>query len=100
MQNLQVESSASGHHLSLHVYLDDLSAESVKAEIFADAQGNHEAFCQIMERKAALPGAVNGYMYEATVPADRPADDYTPRLVPAHDHANIPAEEFHIKWYR
>jgi glycogen phosphorylase len=100
MQNLQVESSASGHHLSLHVYLDDLSAESVRAEIFADAQGNLEAFCQIMERKAALPGAVNGYLYEATVPTDRSADDYTPRLVPAHDHANIPAEEFHIKWYR
>jgi starch phosphorylase len=53
-----------------------------------------------MERKAALPGAVNGYIYETTVPADRPADHYTPRLVPDHCHANIPAEEAHIKWYR
>ncbi len=53
-----------------------------------------------MERKAILPGAVNGYLYEITVPDDRPAGDYTPRLVAGHCHANIPAEEAHIKWYR
>ena len=100
MQNFQVESSESGHHLSLHVYLDDLSANSVIAEVFADGCVNNEPFCQVMERKAALPGAINGYIYEALVPADRPADDYTPRLVADHCHANIPAEEAHIKWYR
>jgi starch phosphorylase len=53
-----------------------------------------------MERKAALPGAVNGYLYETIISADRPADDYTPRLVAEHSYANIPAEEAHIKWYR
>ena len=100
MQNFQIESSESEHHLSLHVYLDDLSADSVIAEVYADGDGNNEPFCQIMERKAALPGAINGYIYEAIVPADRPADDYTPRLVADHCHANIPAEETHIKWYR
>jgi starch phosphorylase len=100
MQNYQVESSDSDYRLSLHVYLDDLSAESVRAEVYADAQGNNKSFCQTMERKAALPGAVNGYLYEITVPADRLADDYTPRLVAEHCHANIPAEEAHIKWYR
>ncbi len=100
MQNFQVESTESGYHLSLHVYLDDLSANSVIAEVYADGGGNNEPFCQIMERKAALPGAINGYIYEVLVPADRPADDYTPRLVADHCHANIPAEEAHIKWYR
>lgn len=100
MQNFQVESSDSEHHLSLHVYLDDLSADFIRAEIYADVQGNNEPFCQVMERKAALQGAVNGYVYETTVPADRPADHYTPRLVANHRHANIPAEEAHIKWYR
>jgi starch phosphorylase len=100
MQNFQVESSESGYRLTLHVYLDELSAEFVNVEIFADAQDNNNFFCHIMERKAALPGAVNGYIYETTVPADRPADHYTPRLVPDHCHANIPAEEAHIKWYR
>ena len=53
-----------------------------------------------MERKAALAGTVNGYIYEITVPEDRPADHYTPRIVANHCHATIPAEEAHIKWYR
>jgi len=100
MQNFQVESSESGHRLSLHVYLDDLSEESVRAEVYADGKDNNEPFCQAMERKAALPGAVNGYIYQTTVPADRPPEDYTPRLVANHRFANVPAEEPHIKWYR
>ncbi len=100
MQNYQVESSESEHYLTLHVYLDDLSVNSVKAEVYADGIENNAPFCQIMERKAALSGAINGYIYEASVPADRPADDYTPRLVAEHRYANIPAEETHIKWYR
>lgn len=100
MQNLQLESSDSGHHMTLHVYLDGLTADFVSVEIYAEAQGNHPAFCQLMERKDALPGAVNGYLYETTVGADRPVDDYTPRLIAAHFQANIPAEDAHIKWYR
>ena len=100
MQNLQIESSDTEHYFSLHVYLDDLLADSVRVEIYADGLENNVAFCQAMERKAVLPGAVNGYLYETTVPADRPAGGYTPRLVAEHCHANIPAEEAHIKWYR
>ncbi len=36
MQNLQIESSDTEHYFSLHVYLDDLSADSVRVEIYAD----------------------------------------------------------------
>ncbi|MGR8999817.1 MAG: alpha-glucan family phosphorylase, partial [Gammaproteobacteria bacterium] len=100
MQNFQVETLESGYHLSLHVYLDELPADFVEVEVFAEAQGSDKHFCRTMERKAALPGAVNSFIYETTVPSDRAADDYTPRLVPGHRHANIPAEEAHIKWYR
>ncbi|MGZ5059966.1 MAG: DUF3417 domain-containing protein, partial [Methylobacter sp.] len=99
MQNFQVEVSKSGYRLTLHVYLDELPAEFVRVEIYADAKDTNKPFCRIMECKTALSGSINGYIYETTVPADRPADHYTPRLVPAHCHANIPAEEAHIKWY-
>jgi starch phosphorylase len=99
MQNFQVESSESKYRLTLHVYLDELSVEFVRVEVYSDAQGNNKPFCRIMERKAPFQGAVNGYIYETTVPGDRPADHYTPRIVPDHFHANIPAEEAHIKWY-
>jgi starch phosphorylase len=100
MQNFQIESLESGYRSTLHVYLDELSAELIRLEVYADAQSDNKFFCRTMERKAALPGAVNGYIYETIVPADRPADHYTPGLVPDHCYANIPSEEAHIKWYR
>ncbi len=99
MQNLQVESSDTGHHFVLHVYLDDLMPDVVRVEIFADAVDDALPFCQLMQRNDALPGAVNGYIYATNVATDRPAADFTPRLVAAHSEVNIPAEEAHIKWY-
>ena len=69
-------------------------------EIVADALENTPSICQTMVCKAVLPGAVNGYVYETTVPADRPPDHYTPRLAAYHRYAAIPAEEAHVKWYR
>ena len=100
IQNFQVELTASGYKLTLHAYLDELTVEFVRLEIFADSHENLPVFCQVMARKVMIPGAVNGYVYETTVPADRPAEHYTPRLVPNHGHANIPSEEAHITWYR
>jgi starch phosphorylase len=99
MQNLQIEPAESSYRLTVHAYLDELSAEFIRLEIYANAQGDDKPFCRIMERKAALTGSVNGYIYELIVPADRPANYYTPRMVANHCHANIPAEEAHIKWY-
>lgn len=100
MQSFQIEPSDSEYRITLHVYLDELPAESVRVEIYAEPIDSDKPFCRIMDRKAALPGSINGYCYETTVPADRPLQHYTPRLVPNHCHASIPAEEAHIKWYR
>lgn len=100
MQNLQIENAASEYRITLHVYLDELPMKLVRVEIYADTQQQNRPFCRTMEIEAALPGSVNGYIYQATVPADRPSDHYTPRIVPAHADANVPMEEAHIKWYR
>ncbi|MGZ5000887.1 MAG: alpha-glucan family phosphorylase, partial [Methylomonas sp.] len=101
MQSFQVESSESEYRFTLHVYLDEIPAELIRVEIYGDPlEDGKPPFCQIMDCKAALPGAINGYRYEAIIPADRPLHHYTPRLVPNHCHASIPAEEAHIKWYR
>ena len=100
MQNYQIEAAESGYKITLHIYLDELTVEFVRLEIYADAQDDLPLFCQVMARKVMIPGAVNGYVFEITVPSDRPAEHYTPRLVPNHAHANVPCEEAHITWYR
>ena len=40
-----------------------------------------------------LVGAINGYAYQAQLPATRPATDYTARLIPYHDAAAVPLED-------
>jgi glycogen phosphorylase len=47
-----------------------------------------------------LVGSANGYLYTAQVPADRPASDYTPRLVPYRAGARVPLEAPQILWQR
>ena len=99
MQNFQIELSEEGFYATLHVYRDELPVDFVKVEIFANAEDNGDYFLQPMTRKTSLSGAVNGYIYEAIVPTNRPLDRYTPRIVPTHEYANIPSEENDIKWY-
>jgi len=54
----------------------------------------------VMVRQGPLPGAINGFVYGARVPAKRAVEDYTPRIVPHHAQAFIPMEEAHILWQR
>jgi starch phosphorylase len=49
-------------------------------------------------RKPDGPG--HAYEYAATVPASRPAADYTARLVPRHPEAIVPLEAPEILWQR
>ena len=44
--------------------------------------------------------AATGYGYHAHVPADRPASDYTVRLIPRHAGASVPLEAPQILWQR
>ncbi|MGB5601804.1 MAG: alpha-glucan family phosphorylase [Gammaproteobacteria bacterium] len=89
-----------GHHFEVQVYLDELSPEAVRAELYADANEGGEAFRQPMERGDLLAGAANAYVYHATVPANRPASDYTARIIPAHNEAKVPLDANFILWYR
>jgi starch phosphorylase len=97
-QNLSVDTRGSTHHFTVQIYLDSLSPDMVTVEIFADAQGDQEPYRKDMRPTGTIPGAMNGYIYEADVVSDRPACHYTPRIVPTHADARIPCEEAHIMW--
>ena len=45
-------------------------------------------------------GATQGYIFYATVAAERPADHYTPRVRAWHPEAFLPAENPLIAWQR
>jgi glycogen phosphorylase len=55
---------------------------------------------QEMTRGNALLGSTGAYLYLASVLANRPVTDYTPRIVPSKEGAFIPLESIEILWQR
>jgi len=82
----------------IEAYLGDVRADFVQVQLYAEAIGGHPAACVTMERSGPIHGAVNGFLYRGSVPSGRPAEHYTPRIVPYHPEAFVPAEAAHITW--
>jgi len=81
------------------VYLDELDPDAVRVEVYADGQNGGAPFRQPMIRGDQLVGSANGFLYSAQVAADRPAADYTPRVVPWRVGAFVPLEAPFVLWY-
>jgi starch phosphorylase len=94
-------SNCDGRHVfRVHVYLGELPAEAVSVQLYADARPGDGAPDRLpMTRIDTLRGAVSGYVYEGQAPADRPATDYTPRIVPFAPLATVPLEASPIFWH-
>jgi len=95
------ESANSGRlSISVPVWLDAISPDDVRVELYADAEGAHPAVVQPMTPVEAIPGATNAFLYRARVESDRPAWHFTPRVVPCHRDARVPMEVPLIAWPR
>jgi glycogen phosphorylase len=88
--------------VEVQVYLDELEPDDVRVQLFADAREDDADRARIvdMQRVRALPGSVGGYTYSGATPADRPAADFTVRVIPARDGAVVPLEAGEILWQR
>ncbi|MEJ2686231.1 MAG: alpha-glucan family phosphorylase [Gammaproteobacteria bacterium] len=99
--DLSVDTADGRHHFRVPVYFSDLDPDKVQVELYADPTGEDQQNERIaMRRGEALAGAVNGYLFEASVSTERPADDYTPRIVPARPDVHVPLEAPLILWQR
>ncbi|NII11083.1 alpha-glucan family phosphorylase [Oleiagrimonas sp. C23AA] len=84
--------------VSVPVYLGEIEPGHVRVELCAQAQGDLPAECVTMTPGRAMPGAVEGHVYSARVPATRPAEHFTARVRAWHPDAFLPAESALIAW--
>jgi glycogen phosphorylase len=98
--NVEVNQESNRLVFAAQVYLGEVAPEWVRVEICAEPVGDGTPLRHAMDRGESIAGAINGYVYRATVPASRPASHFTPRVIPAHAAAGVPLEEHHILWYR
>jgi starch phosphorylase len=95
---------AGGHwRFAVQVSLGAVAPDGVRVELYAEPLEGDTPVRVVMDRVEGTAGAQGGdvgFVYRASVPASRPASDYTPRIVPHHPDARIPMEAAHIRWPR
>ncbi len=98
--DLRIEQQNDGWRFELQAYLGRLSPEHVAVQLYADApMGEEVPWCEPMQPLGEIPGSMNGYRYGIEVNTQRPWRDFTPRLVPGHSAARVPAEAAQIMWW-
>jgi len=97
---VKIETEGGQHAFEIDVYLDDVDAETVRVELYADAVGDDTPVRQEMKRVRQQVDAAGASIYHAQVPAVRPATDYTARLFPHRCGVPVPLEASHILWQR
>jgi len=104
---MKIETNGQQHVFEVEVMLNDLDPNAVRVELYAEGADPvrqepvpQEPVHQEMERVRQLPGASRGYAYRARVPATRPANDYTARVIPHYSGVAIPLEDTRILWQR
>jgi starch phosphorylase len=95
--DFQVTSDANHHAVEVDLFLNGLQPSAVRVELFAD--GIDGAGPVRVEMKCTrLPAG--GCHYGGSVPAARPATDYTVRVIPQLSGVSVPLECNRIFWHR
>ena len=84
----------------VEVFLNDLDPNAVRVELYADGINGGEPVRVEMKCARPLADASRGWVYRATVPATRPATDYTARVIPQRSGVEVPLESARILWQR
>jgi starch phosphorylase len=96
----RAETRGDRHRFTVDVHLGGLDPDAIRVELFANPVGDGAPVRQPMARGRKLNGPTPAYEYQASVPASRAVDEYTPRLLPYHPLATVPLEAAEILWQR
>ena len=94
-----VQQQGEQYLFQVQVFLDDMNSDAVRVELYAEGEKDAGPITHTMNSGEPLVGAANGFTYTAVIPANRPAADYTPRLIPQHLGALVPLEAPFILWH-
>ncbi len=96
--HLEGQKLESGWRFEVLVYFGEVSPDAVTVELYADGIDGAAPERVMMHRDSAAAGTTNGFVYSGAVTGERHPDDYTPRIIPCHAAARLPAECPLIRW--
>jgi starch phosphorylase len=98
-ESFDVRKEGDHYLVSVTVYLDEIDASAIQIQLYAEPLRDAEAEIHIMEAVEQLPGTPGSYSYRAWIPAVRPVEHYTPRIIPYFSDTTLPLEANSILWY-
>ncbi len=84
--------------IEVEVFLGGADPDMVRVELYAD--GAEDGVRQEMARARPLADGTGGYAYSAAVSSNRPASDYTARIMPHREGLAVPLEAGWILWQK
>jgi len=88
------------YDFQIQVFLGELEPNAVAVELYAEPQAQERIFRQRMALMGQLPDSDGYFSYSSKVPANRPATDYIPRVIPWNSKASVPLEVTQITWQK
>ncbi|HXN36296.1 MAG TPA: alpha-glucan family phosphorylase, partial [Opitutaceae bacterium] len=98
--SVSVDTREGRHAVTVDVHLGAISADVVGVELYADGRSGGAAVRQQMTPVRGQAGNGGARIYSATVPSDRPATDYTARIIPRCEGLSVPLEAGWILWQK
>jgi len=99
--NSTVETDSTQHAFEVLVYLNGLDPNDVRVELYADGVNGGGPVRREMACIRTVEGPPRqGFVYQAAVPAERPAADFTARLIPQCKGITSPLDAVQILWQK
>ncbi len=98
--SLDIQSQSQDYLATVTVFIEGIDAKSIKVQLYAEAAGEAPVEIHDMEMVGKEASTVNSYLYRVRIPARRPVEHYTPRIIPYFESASIPLESAKILWYK
>lgn len=97
---LEYEEQDDHYAFKMPVYYDDFDPAAIHVQLYAEPRNGSKPEIHPMRRGDQVPPPDGGCYYSVRIPTQRPAGDYTPRIIPALAGAVVPIETNRILWYR
>ncbi len=97
---VSVKSTDKQHEFNVKVDFGAVNPETVQVQLFADGINGEEPTIAKMKLTKKPKTKNREYSYLVTVPASRPASDFTARVIPSFEELSVPLETNLILWQR
>ncbi len=97
--NMEYTVHENNYHFTVPVFLNGIVMNDLLIELFADGVGDALPE-RILMSYEIIPDNADAFVFHADITGNRPAGDYTARIVPYNHQIAVPLENNLIKWQR